>query len=196
MSLRDNIAGMSRILRSLATVTVVAALASPAVATASPEPAAPSAHKTVIFVDTGNTGRSVMAREIAAKYLASKHWTDITVAGRGTKVDPTELAPEKHAVELLAARGIDVSSHVAAQLTAADVAGATVILPVSQKNEGQVVSAYPTARTKTHLLSQYAIGANTDIEDAWGKDYPAYQQAAAQLDQYVPEALAKVHAQH
>ena len=150
--------------------------------------------KTVIFLDTGNTGRSVMSEEVARQFLAAKGWTDITALGRGVKVNPANIAPEKYAVELLRARGIDVSTHVATQLTAAEAESATIILPVSFKNLGQVITFQPPTRGKSFLLSDYAVGKPEDIEDAWGKDLPAYQEALAQIDSYVPAALAKIHA--
>lgn len=150
--------------------------------------------KTVVFLDTGNTGRSVMSEAVAKQFLAEKGWTDITVLGRGVKVNPANIAPEENAVELLQGRGIDVSSHTATQLTAAEVESATVILPVSFKNLGQVITFEPASRDKSFLLSDYAVGKQQDIEDAWGKEMPAYREALAQIDEYVPAALAKLHA--
>lgn len=149
--------------------------------------------KIVIFLDTGNTGRSVMSEEVAKQFLAEKGWTDIIPLGRGVKVNPANIVPEKHAVELLTSRGIDVSAHVATQLTPDEARQATVILPVSFKNLGQVITFEPTTRDKSFLLSDYAVGKQEDIEDAWGKDLPAYQAALAQIDEYVPAALTKIH---
>ena len=149
-----------------------------------------------MFVDTGNTGRSVMAEQLGRKFLADKHWTDIRVIGRGIKVDPKDLSPEKFAAQLLKERGIDVAGHVATPLTAQEVATATVILPVSAKNQKQVVEAYPSAASRTTLLATYAVGEKVDVEDAWGKPLPAYLTVQSQLDRYIPAALAKVHAQN
>ncbi len=193
--MHDNV--VNSIQRAFVALVSTAAVVGTAVSPAAAAPVHPTDtghQKIVVFVDTGNTGRSLMAEELSRRILAEKHWTDIEVLGRGTKVDPTELAPEKFAAQLLAARGIDVAGHTAAPLTAHDVASATVILAVAAKNQKQVVAAYPSAGSKTDLLAQYAVGEKIDVEDAWGKPLSAYEQTEAQLDRYLPAALAKVHA--
>lgn len=181
---------------ALTALATVAACGSPSASPAAGESSAASSQaspKTVILLDTGNTGRSVMSEEIAKKFLADKGWTDITVLGRGINVDPKDTAPEKHAAELLKARGIDVSKHVATQLTDEEAAKAAIILPVSFKNLGQVVTFQPGARDKSFLLGDYSVNKKEDIEDAWGKELPVYQKALAQIDEFVPAALTKIH---
>jgi protein-tyrosine-phosphatase len=81
-----------------------------------------------------------------------------------------------NAVELMAERGIDISHHVATQL-------------------GEVVTIYPVTRDKSFLLGDFAVGQQVDITDAWGQPMSVYQQALAQIDQYVPAALTKTHAE-
>jgi protein-tyrosine phosphatase len=183
--------------RALAATVAFASLAiitacSSATGSAVPSPSMP-AHKTVVLLDTGNTGRSVMAEAIAKKFLADKGWTDITVIGRGIAIDAKETSPEAFAAQLLKDRGIDVSQHRAAQLSAKEAADATIILPVSFKNLGQVLTIYPDTRDKSFLLGDYSVGQKTDIEDAYGKDLPVYQKALSQVDEYVPAALTKIH---
>src|SRR5579871_3415985 len=79
------------------------------------------------FVDTGNTGRSVTAEALAKVEIAKAHLS-IAVISRAVDQDPYETAPEPNVVTLLSARGIDVSAHRAAQLTANDVRHSDVIL--------------------------------------------------------------------
>ena len=180
---------------AVAVVATVANCGAPSGTNASPAQTDAAGGKTVIFLDTGNTGRSVMSEAVAKQFLAEKGWTGITALGRGVNVNPENIAPEKYAVELLKERGIDVSTHTATQLTAEEAASASVILPVSFKNLGQVITFQPVTRDKSFLLSDYAVGKQEDIEDAWGKELPAYQEALAQIDEYVPAALAKLHAE-
>jgi len=73
----------------------------------------------VTFVCTGNTGRSPMAEALAKDYIA-KNNLDIRVQSRGVNVDRGEFAPEEGTVTVLKQRGIDISSHHAAQLTKDD----------------------------------------------------------------------------
>src|SRR5271163_3380915 len=75
----------------------------------------------ILFIDTGNTGRSVAA-EALAKDVIQKRLLPIVVRSRAVALDPSDRRPEPNVVKLLAERGIDVSLHRAEPLTAADIA--------------------------------------------------------------------------
>jgi hypothetical protein len=74
----------------------------------------------IAFVDTGNTGRSVTA-EAMANALITERKLPILVISRAVDLNPYHVVPEANAAALLQGKGIDVSAHRAAQLTANDV---------------------------------------------------------------------------
>lgn len=144
----------------------------------------------IAFVDTGNTGRSLMA-ETLARALAARRNLPIAVISRGLDVDPFDEAPEANARRLMADRGFDVAAHRARRLEAPDVAHADLILTMTQAHAARVIALYPDARARTFTLAAYAAGADAPIPDAWGKPMAAYRAVLAQLDLYLPLALAK-----
>ena len=147
----------------------------------------------ILFIDTGNTGRSLMA-ETLARGIAAKAHLPIAVISRGLDVDPFDEAPEPNARVLMAARGYDIAAYRARALTAGDVAHADVILTMTPAHADKVVGLYPEARAKVFALAVYATGAAEPVPDAWGKPMAVYRAVVAQLDRMLPPALAKAAA--
>jgi protein-tyrosine phosphatase len=122
----------------------------------------------IVFVDTGNTGRSLMA-EVLARTLARRRGLAVAVISRGLDVDPFDAAPEPNARRLMKTRGIDVSGHEARGLAAGDVAHADVVLTMTAAHAAKVTAQYPEARAKVFTLAAYAGDASGgDVPDAWG----------------------------
>lgn len=168
--------------RRLFVLPLLAALPAGALAAAEP--------LKIAFVDTGNTGRSLMAQTLA-RALAARRGLPIAVISRGLDVDPFDEAPEPNAQALMAARGFDVSSHRARRLDLADTTHADLILTMTATHAEKVAALDPAAKPKTFTLAAYATGADTPIPDAWGKPMAAYRAVLDQLDLYLPLALAK-----
>lgn len=144
----------------------------------------------ILFVDTGNTGRSLMA-ETLARDLVGRRGASIAVISRGLDVDPFDEAPEANARILMADRGFDVAAHRARALEAADVTHADLILTMTRAHADKLISGYPQAKARTFTLAVYATGSEEPIPDAWGKPMLAYRDVVAQLDRLLPLALAK-----
>ena len=102
----------------------------------------------IAFVDTGNTGRSLMA-ETLARDLAARKGLSVAVISRGLDVDPFDEAPELHAQALMTERGFKVAGHVARPLTEGDVAHAAAAPPPPKKahRSSEMSSASPGACT-------------------------------------------------
>jgi len=144
----------------------------------------------IAFVDTGNTGRSLMA-ETLARDLAQRGKLFAAFISRGLDVDPFDDAPEANGRTLMAERGFDTSAHRARRLDGFDVTHADVILTMTAAHADKLVAAYPEAKAKTFTLAAYATGVDEPIPDAWGKPMADYRAVLAQLDRYLPLALAK-----
>jgi len=144
----------------------------------------------LMFIDTGNTGRSVTAEALADAMIADKH-LPILVISRAVDLNPYYVVPEAGAAALLKGRGIDVSAHRAAQVTANDIRHSDVILTMTARHRDTVIAQYPEAKGKVFTLSEYATGQASDVVDAFGQPMAVYEQVLSQIDQYLPLALAK-----
>lgn len=144
----------------------------------------------IAFVDTGNTGRSVTAEAIATKYIAERHLF-VAVISRAVDMDPFTVTPEANAATLLKAHGMDVSQHLAHQVTANDVRHADVILTMTAGHRDRLISAFPDAKDKTFVLGEYATGKPAEIADAYGKPMPVYEDMYARVNEFTPEAIDK-----
>ena len=144
----------------------------------------------VVFVDTGNTGRSVSAEAIANGLIAQRGWK-VAVISRAVDMDPFDVRPEPNAVKLLKDRGIDVGGHLATQMTANDARHADLILTMTAKHKAKVIELFPDSAAKTWTLAEYATGTHADVPDAWGKPMEVYVAMIKQLDAYLPAALEK-----
>jgi protein-tyrosine phosphatase len=144
----------------------------------------------LMFVDTGNTGRSVTAEALANVMIAAQH-LPVLVISRAVDLNPYNVIPEAGAASLLAQRGIDVSAHRAAQLTANDVRHSDLILTMTAKHKDTIIAAFPEAKAKAFTISEYTIGQASDVVDAFGQPMAVYEQVLSELDRYVPLALGK-----
>ncbi|HSR40579.1 MAG TPA: hypothetical protein VLL48_00365, partial [Longimicrobiales bacterium] len=71
----------------------------------------------VLFVCTGNTCRSPMAEVIARRMVAEREWTEVEVTSAGVST-LTGLPASEGALQAAGARGLDLTDHESAQLTA------------------------------------------------------------------------------
>jgi len=149
--------------------------------------------RNVVFVDTGNTGRSVSAEAIAAALIAQEH-LHVVVISRALDANPFDSRPEANAVAILKRRGLDIAAHQATQLSANDVHHADVILTMTAKHKEKILQLFPEVEAKTFTLSEYALNHYDEIADAWGKPMPVYETMIGQLDQMVPKAILKAAA--
>lgn len=178
---------LSNILFILSAIVISAS----ASATQTPDTTNTQAEPEIIFVCTGNTGRSPMA-EALAKQLAEKNQWKMHIESRGVNVDPKETTPEKGTQTLLKERGLDISAHRAQSLTEQDVTKADYLLTMTATHKEKVLKSFPQSEGKVFTLAEFANNEQRDLDDPWGKPMEAYEKVAAQLDNYLPLALAKI----
>jgi protein-tyrosine phosphatase len=145
----------------------------------------------ILFVCTGNTGRSVAAEALARHWIAARGLA-ITIGSRGVAADAANERPEPHVESLLAACGIDVGAHRATQLTATDISAAGLILTMTAAHKRTVLERFPAAAGRVQMLSEAASGAVKDVPDAFGASLGVYEAVLAQLDSLVSDALSRV----
>ena len=144
----------------------------------------------IAFVDTGNTGRSLIAGALAESLIGKNHW-NIAVISQGVDTDPYETKPEANAATLLLQDGINVADHRAAQLTDNDVRHSDFIITMTAHHKRIVLDDFPDASGKTFTISEFVNGQSVDVPDAYGKPMAVYQQVFAVIDGDMPAVLTK-----
>ncbi len=146
------------------------------------------------FVDTGNTGRSVTAEALAVA-IAAKEGLAVQVISRAVALNPYNIHPEENFVTLLAERGIDVKSHVAAGFGAPEAKFSDVILTMTAAHRDFILTNFPETKGHVFTLSEYATGTNSEVLDAFGKPMDFYKTVLAQLDGLIGAAVRKAAAE-
>ncbi len=114
---------------------------------------------------------------------------EVTSAGTWTVEDHP---PAPLAVEVMAERGIDISSHRSHRLTQKEIEDADLVVVMTQGQKEVLSLEFPEERNKIYLLSELA-GQNYDIEDPYGSDsLELYQQCADQIEELLREGYPRL----
>ncbi len=146
----------------------------------------------VLFVCTGNTCRSPMAEMICRKLIAEKlkcrleelEDRGVIVMSAGVSaMAGTGATPE--AVQVLADRGLDLSSHITQPLNDRLVRHADLILAMTQAHRQAIVARWPDAAERTFLL----CGDHVDVADPIGGPRELYRSCADQIEAGIRRVL-------
>ena len=110
--------------------------------------------KSILFICTGNSCRSVMAEALMKKYLKEYGKEYISVHSAGiSAIDG--FHPTKETVEVLKEAGADIANFRSKRLTAELIKAADLILVMEAMHRDFVVNMAPAAAAKTHLLKKF-----------------------------------------
>jgi protein-tyrosine-phosphatase len=145
--------------------------------------------KTILFVCTGNSCRSVMAEGLLKKYLKDEGRDDIEVASAGVRaIDGIE--PTKEAIEVMRSEGADVSNHRSRGLTDELIKKADLILVMSAHHMDDIVNRVPEAASKVHMLKEQPCACeDTGIEDPIGRPVSFYREVLAAIKKELKRIL-------
>jgi len=118
--------------------------------------------KTVLFVCTGNSCRSVMAEAMLKKYLKERGRTDVEVISAGLMKSEGMNASYPTQV-LLRAEGIDVSGHRSHHATPELLNRSDLILVMEEMHENEILLMAPWVKKRLFLLKEFARVSDTDL---------------------------------
>lgn len=148
----------------------------------------------LLFVCTGNTCRSPMARVLAERLVSERlncpiedlGARNIEIQSAGTSAGSGGRAAQ-HAVEVMRRRGLELGGHRSQPLTAELVNQADHIFVMTESHREQVQEVVRSAGERAKRLA-----VEGDIDDPIGGDAESYERCASQIETALRVRLAEV----
>jgi protein-tyrosine-phosphatase len=150
-------------------------------------PTLPASARTILFLCQGNICRSPFAAELARRLLAADH-ADIRCVSSGLRASQAPRSPQD-AIDVAARYGIDLQPHRAADVTAAELAEADVIVVMEVAHLEALRRRAPDVVQRVHLLPLYEgdeaprYGAleRVNLLDPFGQGHAAFVHCYARI---------------
>lgn len=146
----------------------------------------------VLFVCTGNTCRSPMAKALLMQKLRDHHGEEkvrVESAGLGAL---DGLPASQEASEVLQKAGLDISGHRSQPIREKLVRDADIILTMTAAQRDFLEERFPAQSAKIHTLGEFAGGETAEVEDPYGQGLQAYRRSFDQIEYLISRIVIKI----
>jgi len=147
--------------------------------------------KVILFVCTGNSCRSVMAKFYLEKRLKDLGRDDVEVLSRGVMA-LEGLNATQEVKQILKEEGIDAYSHISRKVSTEVIKRADLVLVMERLHEEEINRILPQAKNKVFLLKEFArLDGDDDLNiyDPISKPLETYQQVFAVIKEAIERML-------
>lgn len=146
--------------------------------------------KKILFVCTGNSCRSPMARLLFENIVNS----DRSLKSAGIEADSAGTAVAMHAatpdaIRVMREHDLDLSEHYPKSIDSRLVDWPDLVLAMTLSGKQHIISVFPQAAAKTYTLSEY-VGEDNEVPDPYQCGIEVYRECAAFL-QFLLSNLAE-----
>jgi len=139
-------------------------------------------HK-ILVVCLGNICRSPVGEGFLKNYFIKSGQTDRSVSSAG--IAAVVGAPASaHSVTLMRRRGIDISSHMARQLTHEMMIEHDLVLVMEMEQKKFLEQRFPFSKGKVQMIGRFQ---NKEIEDPYLKPIEAFELMVTQVENYLED---------
>ncbi|MCD6176758.1 MAG: Sua5/YciO/YrdC/YwlC family protein [Candidatus Cloacimonetes bacterium] len=142
----------------------------------------------ILFVCTGNTCRSPIAKCLAKRIITEKE-IKFRVTSAGFTTDGMPISENSNYV--LALHGIDASEHTSTLLNEESLRKSWLVLTMTANHKNKILQLYPASASKVYTLSEYT-GLSSDITDPFGKDIEYYKNTFEEINEKVQIIFEKI----
>ncbi|MCD6472239.1 threonylcarbamoyl-AMP synthase [Candidatus Aerophobetes bacterium] len=142
----------------------------------------------ILFVCTGNTCRSPMAKGIFKKMWSGRK-VKVRSAGTSTSIG---LRATKLAIKSMKERGINLSLHRSIPLNTKLIQEADLILVMENKHKRKILELSSLSKDKVFLLKKFAQGVEEEFPDPIGGDEESYRKCAQQMEENIKKVIKKL----